>query len=355
VSLWGAAASTVARGVEDVASLLAHAPDVLHRQSVTRIVERPDGAFEISPARKRGEALQARIVDGELTSPQSKAWRNAIRGRPVELRLDCERFIFKSLDLPRQAASFLEGVVRAQIDRLTPWRAVEAVFGCKAVAERGSDRLNVVVAAARATTIEPTLAAFSALRPSALSVITADESNDATSRNISICERRPGYAERRQRIKSALSATLALALAAAGLSQAASFYFGAQSAAESASLEHRLAERRAAILKERRSVEDVDMAALYARKGTTPANVLVLEALSRTLPDDTYLNELTIDGGKVELAGLTRDAPALVDVIERSHRFSHAVFTGPTTRAESGKGETFQIEARIEGDGVATP
>jgi general secretion pathway protein L len=352
VSLWGAAASTVARGVEDVASLLARAPDVLQRQSATRVVERPDGAFEISSARKRGEALQARIVDGELTSPQPKAWRNAIRGRPVELRLDSERFIFKSLDLPRQAASFLEGVVRAQIDRLTPWRAAEAVFGCEALAERGSDRLNVVVAAARAATIEPTLAAFSALRPSALSVITADET---TSRKISICERRPGYAERRQRIRSALSATLALALAAAGLSQAASFYFGAQSAAESASLEHKLAERRAAILKERRSVEDVDFAALYARKGTTPANVLVLEALSRTLPDDTYLNELTIDGGKVELAGLTRDAPALVDVIERSHRFSHAVFTGPTTRAESGKGETFQIEARIEGDGVATP
>jgi general secretion pathway protein L len=352
VSLWGAAASTIALGVEDVASLLARAPEVLHRQSATRIVERPDGAFEISPARKRGEALQARIVDGEFTCPQPKAWRNAIRGRPVELRLDSERFIFKSLDLPRQAASFLEGVVRAQIDRLTPWRAAEAVFGCEAVAERGSDRLNVVVAAARAATIEPTLAAFSALRPSALSVSTADET---TSRKISICERRPGYAERRQRIKSALSATLALALAAAGLSQAASFYFGAQSAAESASLERKLAERRAAILKERRSVEDVDFAALYARKGTTPANVLVLEALSRTLPDDTYLNELTIDGGKVELAGLTRDAPALVGVIERSHRFSHAVFTGPTTRAESGKGETFQIEARIEGDGVATP
>jgi len=355
VSLWEAAASTVASGVEDVASLLARAPDALRPRAPTRIVERPNGGFEIPSARKRGEPLQASIVDGELTSSQPKAWRNAVRGRPVELRLDSERFIFKSLDLPRQAASFLDGVVRAQIDRLTPWRATEAVFGCAAEAERGSDRLTVVVAAARAATIEPTLAAFSALRPSALTVTTADETDGANSQRISICERRPGYAERRQRIKSALSATLALALAAAGLSQAASFYFGAQSAAQSASLEHKLAERRAAILKERRSVEDVDFAALYARKGATPANVLVLEALSRTLPDDTYLNELTIDGGKVDLTGLTRDAPALVDVIERSHRFSHAVFTGPTTRAESGKGETFQIEARIEGDGVATP
>jgi general secretion pathway protein L len=350
VSLWATATSTVARGVEDVASLLARAPDLLHQRAATRIVEQPDGAFEIA-SRKRGETLQARIVNGELTSPQSKAWRNAIRGRPVELQLDSERFIFKSLDLPRQAASFLDGVVRAQIDRLTPWRAAEAVFGCEATPEPGSDRLTVVVAAARAATVEPTLAAFSALRPSALTVTT----DDATSRRISICERRPGYAERRQRIKSALSTTLLLALAAASLSQAASFYFGAQSASEIAGLEHKLAERRAAILKERRSVDDVEMAALYAKKGAMPANVLVLEALSRTLPDDTYLNELTIDAGKVDLAGLTRDAPALVDVIERSHRFSHAVFTGPTTRAESGKGETFQIEARIEGDGVATP
>ncbi len=355
MSLWATTAATVANGVDDVASLFARAPDLLRSREATRIVERPDGAYEMVPARKRGETLQARIVDGELTSSQPRAWRNAVKGRPVELRLDSERFIFKSLDLPRQAASFLDGVVRAQIDRLTPWRAAEAMFGCAAEPEPGSDRLTVVVAAARAATIEPTLAAFSALQPSALTVTTADETDGATARKISICERRPGYAERRRRIKSALSATLALALVAAGLSQAASFYFGAQSASEIASLESRLAARRAAILKERRSVDDVEMATLYAKKGATPANVLVLEALSRTLPDDTYLNELTIDAGKVELSGLTRDAPALVDVIERSHRFSHAAFTAPTTRAESGKGETFQIQARIEGDGVATP
>ena len=87
--------------------------------------------------------------------------------------------------------------------------------------------------------------------------------------------------------------------------------------------------------------------ALQARKWATPSAVMVLEALSKTLPDEAHLTELRIESGKVQIGGSATDAPALIRLIEQSRRFTQATFFAPTVRGPSG-GESFHIEAHIE-------
>jgi general secretion pathway protein L len=87
---------------------------------------------------------------------------------------------------------------------------------------------------------------------------------------------------------------------------------------------------------------------LDRRKHETPATVIVLEALSEILPDDTYVTELRVEGTKVQIIGVTHDAPALIRLIEQSPHFTHATFFAPTTRAPTDPGDRFHIEARIE-------
>src|ERR1700730_15530912 len=91
----------------------------------------------------------------------------------------------------------------------------------------------------------------------------------------------------------------------------------------------------------------IDLSLLARRKQTTPSSVMVLEAISRVLPDTTYVTELRIEGDKVQVVGISQDAPSLVRLMEQSPQFSRATFFAPTTRAQNDPGERFHIEVHI--------
>jgi len=141
---------------------------------------------------------------------------------------------------------------------------------------------------------------------------------------------------------------------AALLAVSSAVYVGNSLGAQEAELARQISARRAAI----RAGNDGDrspIAALERRKYATPASVIVLDALSQVLPDNTYVTELHLAGNKLQIAGITRDAPGLIPLIEQSQHFTRATFYAPTTRSPSDPGERFHIEARIEPKNTASP
>jgi general secretion pathway protein L len=85
----------------------------------------------------------------------------------------------------------------------------------------------------------------------------------------------------------------------------------------------------------------------WAWKESIPSTVIVLEALSRALPDAAYLTELHLDNTTLRMIGLASDAPSLIAPLERSGHFTDVHFFAPTTRGPDGSLFRFHIEARV--------
>ena len=86
---------------------------------------------------------------------------------------------------------------------------------------------------------------------------------------------------------------------------------------------------------------------LAERKRTSPGVVEIVDALTRLLPDDTWLQQLRINGDEVRLTGFSAAASSLIGLIEQSERFSEARFRSSVTRDTRNKAERFTISAKI--------
>ena len=98
-----------------------------------------------------------------------------------------------------------------------------------------------------------------------------------------------------------------------------------------ADLQNRIAERRSELMNQRGPAAEEALKALQARKWAAPSAVMVLEALSKTLPDDAHLTELRVESGKVQIARIGHRR-ARADPVNRAVA---AVHSGYVLRAYS--------------------
>ena len=286
-----------------------------------------------------------RVEQDRFADPISGRMRTLLARSRIDVVLAPSRFIFRTLELPRGAGQFLEGVVRSQIDRLTPWSASDAVFGWSAPVDAGPDRIAIAVAATPSALVAPIAQALVAARVSHIGMSTRAGEEGALI--IRVLAQRSDGEGGASRLRKGLVVGLGLSGLAFALSLCVWVVVGGEYEARLAELDNQVADRRAALLNWRGSVAEQAVQALQARKRAAPSAVMTLEALAKMLPDDTHLTELRIEDGKVQIVGLSGDAPALIWLIEQSRRFTRATFFAPTVRGPSG-GETFHIEARLE-------
>ena len=342
----------LARWIDWVAAAIVGALTSFRTRKSVQVVEEDNGSFVIqtaSGATPSGLPFErVTVVDGQLVSPHPANVEAMLRGSHAELELRPARFMFRPLELPQRATEFLDGVVRAQIDRLTPWSASDAAFGWSAPANAGTDRMVVTVAATARTLVRPLIDALGGAGAESVSVSTA--SPVAGAAPIRVFEQHARGVLDVTRVRRALVAVLVAVGLVAGASVSAAAVIGYNLGNRQDELTRRIAERRMALRAGRESGTQVTtpLRALERRKYQNPSSVIVLEVLSQVLPDHTYVTELRIEGDKLRVIGVTRDAPALIRLIEQSPHFTRATFFAPTTRGPSDPGERFHIEAQIE-------
>ena len=342
--LFGTIAAIVSSWTEGVAAAIVNGIDRLVSPLLVRLIEEQDGVFSLYKGGvTESAAVPVTFDDGTLSGANIAA---TLRGARVEIVLRASRFLFRPLELPARAAAFLDGVVRAQIDRLTPWSTSEAVFGASVPRAIGADQIVTVIAATARSVAMPYVQSIMSFQPVLVAIYTGD--TDQTTAPIKVFEQRARGLVDAKRLSRALLALLAIACAAVVLSVSANLYLADRLETQQGELNRQITARRTAFQAGRDAADQSPTAVLERRKYEIPASVIVLEALSQVLPDHTFVTELHIAGNKLQVVGITRDAPSLIRLIEQAPHFTRATFFAPTTRTPSDPGERFHIEARIE-------
>ena len=98
--------------------------------------------------------------------------------------------------------------------------------------------------------------------------------------------------------------------------------------------------------------DELDAAAVGANflaveKANQPSMLLMLDELTRRLPDDTFLERMSVARGELTMAGQSTQAPKLVELLQDSETFRSPSLSGPIQPdARSGK-DRFNIAAQF--------
>lgn len=352
MSLIDRARSEYTTWIASVAEVVVTARSRVSRQQVVRLEEAAANSFvlRMGSASEKGVLPDAQFSLGEAGEdpPLPDAWPPALKGARLEVELRAARFLERPLELPRRASEFLDAMVRSQLDRLTPWTASEAVVSWSTPEDIGNDRIKVNVIAAPKARLSPLIQLVEDWGVGSLTLNVRPDDAPAGVSSVRVLERRFDGTLDVTRVRRTLSMVLLGAAAVAALTFVVGDFVGGRLDAEQQQLTARIGERRSAMRLGASTSGDAAQNVLARRKRATPSTVMAIEALSAVLPDDTYVTELRVEKDKLQVVGITQDAPALVKLLEQSPQFSRATFFAPTTRAANDPGERFHVEARLQ-------
>jgi general secretion pathway protein L len=340
-------ASIVLRWIDILARLLLGWRDGRRGRRLLELAQQGDG-WLVRQVRGQQETPLGRIASGAV--PSAEIARIAQKSFVV-LKLPAAEIICRRINVPAQASGLLAGIVRNQIERLSPWRADDAAFGFDARANPDAASLDVDVLITPRAALDETCRRLDQVGLQVDRVVAAGRMPDAAA-SVTLWSRFADASDKSlARTRLAIMAGMAAAICITAAIGLWGFLAAASADGEAESVAADIARlQRSAQGGSGRSLNAAAPPAerAWALKEASPVAVVVIEALSRSLPDTSYLTDLNLEGAALRIVGLADDAPALIAPLETSGHLADVRFFAPTTRATDGKRFVFHIEARVE-------
>ncbi|MGL1832268.1 PilN domain-containing protein [Rhodocyclaceae bacterium SMB388] len=259
--------------------------------------------------------------------------------------------------LPALDPDDLAAAIALQAAELSPFDEADTVHGWQA-RMRADGRLDVIIAIASRAHVSAHLAALAARaaddpRAPGLALASEAEPEVWAGGNPSIVLRGFGEPARLARQARHRRTLLAMLMIAASLSialAATPVLVQSQRLAHARSALQALQSETRAILGERESlVRTNDKLNALARVFEDDVDLpVLLETLTRTLPDQAYLQRLEVSGRQVRIAGFSDNAAQLIDRLGEQPGFVEVRTPSPISRGRDGR-ESFSVEFTLNG------
>jgi general secretion pathway protein L len=306
------------------------------------------GGVEIAPGAKAKSVFSPITVsEPSEIGPTLKSLLPARQGKPViAVLVEPERYLKRRLSAIRLPRSRQIAMASLDLQSATPFSLSDFFLVLPAYGEQIQDSSYYTV---RKSVLGPVVAGLEAAGYAVSSVAVVDAGRPLPADKPSFDEivGRAGGAGLARR-----SLTIGMVTAAAGLIAvvgAAHWRY----ASASAEIDTKIAAADAQVRNLRKLLTDRDAkiaqigAVRDEKKGTVPF-VSIIEEMSRTIPDSTWLTEVSVTGDMVRFAGFAQSAAALIPMLESSPLFSAPTFMEPVVRVVNQDGERFSIAMQVE-------
>ena len=258
------------------------------------------------------------------------------RQYPIAMRVPGEFLLERMLALPLAAEADLTSLLRYQMDSITPF-AAEELFWVGTIVRRDRERRRLHV---RLSFVPKSALETFGLAPSWLEAATPS----GVPRIIPLSNMLASERRRQRNLRLGLAGIAALAAASIVLPCV-------RQSMDRAGVEQRIRALEPTVkLAETlrgRITRDSSAATLIATEHNRVGDPLaVLSAVTAALPDDTFLTDLTIRAGKLEITGQSKAAARLIGALAASPVVKDPAFVASVTRAENGS-DAFSIRAGI--------
>jgi general secretion pathway protein L len=268
------------------------------------------------------------------------------RRQPVTICLCGELGLRKIISLPLAARDDLEQLLRFEMDRLTPFRAEEVYFAQRIVGtDTPNRRITVELAVAPRNIVERALKTARAVGVVAARIELGTARPDGWEPLNLLPQDARDIAGERRLLRALILLALILAIVAVAIplqrqrSKLAALTDPVAATRVEAEQSHALREQ----LDQLRQTS----AFLLAEKGGRPMATEVLADLTRLLPDQAHLAQLSLQGGEIQLHGWAATASDLISLLDQSPLFRAPQFRAPVTR-EGGDGtERFHLSVEL--------
>jgi general secretion pathway protein L len=272
-----------------------------------------------------------------------------MRRAEIVLRLPPDRALYKTIVLPAMPPEELASAIFYQIDRQTPFASSDVYF---------DHRITRVAAEDKRVTVELVVVPRSAADP--LRTRLANMSLEPSMIDVrrTVREARPEFNLLRSVERAAARPVTVFVNAVLAIATIALLVFAVRIPLEqrrvvAGELRNELAAVRKeadAVAKLQAEIERLrNEAGLVERnKQAQPPMAMVLEELSRLLPDHTWLFEMQVIGGTVKVAGYSSASSSLIQLLDESPMFKTPRFSSPVTADQETGQERFNLSIDLE-------
>jgi general secretion pathway protein L len=299
------------------------------RGTISRFLGRLNADLPLSP-----NSLSAAIGDARLA-------RRVLRGKlPLTLRLPAGKALVTRLTLPVTVKADLPQILRFEMDRRTPFSAASAFFAYDAAPAASAGKLDVIMTVIAKAAVTDLLTRLAPLGVAIRQVTVAGMAGAPASGNLLPSE---NSGNRKLRLTLHL-ATVAIILIAA---------FGLHSIWQDG--DDAVAALRQDMARLRKTVEQVEAARaeterlqaasafLSERRRTSLTATQMLADLTRTLPDDTWLVQISMHDDKLQISGYSAAAAGLIEKVMQSPAFRAPQFRSAVTQDAAVGRERFEL------------